>query len=752
MRPSLSILRGTVAKRILGLFLICALLPIGSLAVLSLWEMTGSLKEQTDRRLHQASKNVNMGILQGLYSLQGELGVLASSPEGLLRPSSGAPGETPLPTRDQHFLGLTLFREGSPAETLFGTPCPFPPPTDGIGKHLADGNAYLFVREVPGAPPRLYLAVSSGRRTPGEDLLVGEIHPKYLGEIIESVMPAETDLAVLDSSGAVLYGQKPLSADVIRRVVDGARDMHAGQFEWTGGGDTVLVNYRSIFMRAPYLSGNWTVVVSQSKANAFAAVTTFTRTFVLVIVLTLLVVSLLGIHQIRKNLDPLGKLQEETRKIGEGNFGDRIEIASGDEFEELALSFNTMAERLGMQFRALSDAKLQLEQEIAEREVAEEQLLQAQKMEAVGQLTGGIAHDFNNLLTVINGYSGIVLKRLGANDPIRKEIEGIGNAGERAASLVNQLLTFSRKKVLEPKVVNLNETFSDIDMILRRLTGEQIDLAVIRAKDLGSVRVDSGQIEQVVMNLTINARDAMPDGGGLTIETANRDIGGTDDSPAPSLPPGKYVTISVRDTGCGMDEKTRSRVFEPFFTTKPPGKGTGLGLSTVYGIVKQSQGHIILDSEVGKGTTFTVYLPRVEDTGREADISDRSDKEDAVGTETLLLAEDEDLVRDLVQSVLAARGYKVLAAKDGKESLEIGSRHEGTIHLLVTDMSMPNMNGGELAKRLAEARPGMKTLYMSGYMEDSGNGNNGLPPDAVFIQKPFRPDALARKVREVLDG
>ncbi len=353
---------------------------------------------------------------------------------------------------------------------------------------------------------------------------------------------------------------------------------------------------------------------------------------------------------------------------------------------------------------------------------------------------------------MINGYSGIVLKRLGKDDPIRQQIEGIGSAGERAASLINQLLMFSRKKVLEPKVVNLNETFSGIDMLLRRLVGEQFNLAVIRAKNLGRVRVDPGQIEQVVMNLTVNARDAMPDGGELTIETANRDIDDTNGSPAPSLPPGKYVTITVTDTGCGMDEKTRSRVFEPFYTTKAPGKGTGLGLSTVYGIVKQSQGHILLNSEVGKGTTFTVYLPRLEDTEMEADTFDRSRIELTGGTETLLLAEDEELVRDLVRTVLAARGYKVLTARDGKESLEIESRHEGTIHLLVTDMSMPNMNGRELAQRLAEIRPGIKTLYMSGYMEDSGNGNKESLPEALFIQKPFRPEALARKVREVLDG
>jgi len=752
MRPSLSILRGTVARRILGLFLVCALLPIGSLAVLSLWEMTGNLKKQTDRRLHQNSKNVNTGILQGLYSLKGELEVLSLSPEGLLRQSSGAPGETTRSALSQHFLGLTLFREGGKAETLFGKPCPYPPPTEGLRKHLADGNAHLFVREVPGAPPSVYMAVSPDRRREGERILVGQIHPMYLEEIIESVMPAETDLVILDSTGAVLYGQKPLPPDVTRRVVDALGRTYSGQFEWAGEGDTVLVNYRSVFMQGPYLSGNWTVVVSQSKKDAFAAVTTFTRTFILIVVLTFLVVSLLSIGQIRKNLSPLERLREGTRKISQGEFDSRVEIRSGDEFEELALSFNTMSGHLGNQFRALSEANRRMEQEIAERKRAEEQLLQAQKMEAVGQLTGGIAHDFNNLLTVINGYSRIVLARLGADDPGRKEIEGISSAGERAASVINQLLTFSRKKVLEPKVVNLNDSFSGIDMLLRRLTGDRIRLNVIRAEGLGCVRADPGQIEQILMNLTVNARDAMPNGGELTIETANRDVDGADGSPASSPPPGKYVTIKVSDTGCGMDEKTRSRVFEPFYTTKPPGKGTGLGLSTVYGIVKQSEGHILLDSEVGKGTTFEVCLPRLEDTETVAEIADGSNNELAGGTETLLLTDDEDLVRDLVRSILTARGYQVLVARDGKESLEIGSRHEGTIHLLVTDMSMPNMNGRELAQRLAEIRPGMKTLYMSGYMEDSGNGNKEPPPEALFIQKPFRPEALARKVREVLDG
>jgi putative nucleotidyltransferase with HDIG domain len=355
VKPSFSILRGTVAKRILGLFLLCALLPIGSLAVLSLWEMSVSLKEQTDRQLHHASKNVNMAILQSLYSLQTELEVRALSPGGLLRHSSGASERAPIPGQDRHFLGLTLFREGALANPLFGRPCPLPPMTDGIASHLAAGKAYVFVREVPGTPPRVYMAVSSDRRMPVESFLVGEIHPGYLREIIESVMPAETDLAILDATGAALFRSRPVPAEVVRRVGSEMERNFYGQFEWRGEGDTVLVNYRSIFMQAPYFSGDWAIVVSQSRADAFAVVTRFTKMFVLIIVLTLLVILLLSIVQIRRKLDPLGKLREGTRKIGEGNFGNRIEIATGDEFEDLAHSFNTMAERLGKEFHALTE-------------------------------------------------------------------------------------------------------------------------------------------------------------------------------------------------------------------------------------------------------------------------------------------------------------------------------------------------------------------------------------------------------------
>jgi signal transduction histidine kinase len=589
MKLSVSFMRSVVARRILVLFLFCSLLPIGSLAVLSLREMSGNLKKQTEQRLRHASKNVNLAILQGLSFLQAEMEALSLSSGGRLRKAFGEQENNPPFLRDHHFLGLTHFRERSGAETLFGTPCPPPPRTEGIRKHLAS---------------------------------VGEVHPKYLREIIENAIPAEGNLTILDSTGGVLYSSRFLPTEVTRRVGDKLRRTHASQFEWNRGDETYLVNSRSIFLKGAYLSEDWTVIVNQSKAEAFAPVQTFTRRFVLIIGFTVLVVLLLSIGQIRKNLSPLEKLRDGTRRISKGEFESRVDIESGDEFEELALSFNTMSERLGIQFRALSDANVRMEREIADRKRVEEQLLHSQKMEAIGQFTGGIAHDFSNLLMAINGYSGILLERLGADDTMRKEIQGINDAGERAASLVSQLLTFSRKKVHEQKVVNLNRLISDIDRIFRRMIPANINVVWTPEEELGSARIDPGLMEQVIVNLAVNARDAMPDGGALTIETANRDIDDLSVSLHPVESPGRYVTLRVSDTGCGMDEKTRSRIFEPFFTTKPSGKGTGLGLSTVYGIVQQSEGHIFVDSEVGKGATFTVYLPRVEAMSEERQLSE----------------------------------------------------------------------------------------------------------------------------------
>ncbi|HEX8843853.1 MAG TPA: response regulator [Pyrinomonadaceae bacterium] len=388
--------------------------------------------------------------------------------------------------------------------------------------------------------------------------------------------------------------------------------------------------------------------------------------------------------------------------------------------------------------------------DVTKRKHLEEQLRQSQKMEAVGRLAGGIAHDFNNLLTAITGYSDLTLKRLRAEDPLRRNVEEIKKAGDRAASLTRQLLAFSRKQVLQPKVLDLNAVVSDMEKMLGRLIGEDIELQTALSSELGSVRADPGQIEQVLLNLAVNARDAMPHGGNLIIETENVSLNEGYTTRHIAVKPGAYVMLAVSDTGCGMNEETQSRIFEPFFTTKEVGKGTGLGLSTVYGIVKQSGGNIWVYSEVGVGTAFKIYLPRVEEAAQEYKPGHEV-KEPLDGTEIILLAEDDERVRNLVREVLEGYGYRVLEAEAGGAALSVAERHGGPIHLLLTDVVMPKMSGRELADRLVQSRPGMKVLYMSGYTDESIVHHGVLDAGTPFIQKPFEPEALARKVRELLD-
>jgi PAS domain S-box-containing protein len=395
-------------------------------------------------------------------------------------------------------------------------------------------------------------------------------------------------------------------------------------------------------------------------------------------------------------------------------------------------------------------AELTLVNDITERKQLEEQLRQAQKMEAVGRLAGGVAHDFNNLLTVINGYSDLTLKRLPAEDPLRRNVEEVKRAGEHAANLTRQLLAFSRKQVLQPMIINLNEAVRETEKLLRRLIGEDVELRAALEPGLGSVKADPGQIEQVLMNLAVNARDAMPRGGKLTIGTENVYLDEEYAARHVSVAPGRYVMLAVSDTGTGMDEQTQARIFEPFFTTKEQGKGTGLGLSTVYGIVKQSGGHVWVYSEVGRGTTFKVYLPRADEGARE-DRETAGPAEGLGGTETILLAEDDELVRTMIRAILSDLGYKVLTAANGTGALSICERTEGAaIHLLLTDVVMPGMSGRELAAHLARLRPEMRVLFMSGYTDDAIVHHGVLDEGVNFIQKPFAPDALARKVREVL--
>jgi len=389
--------------------------------------------------------------------------------------------------------------------------------------------------------------------------------------------------------------------------------------------------------------------------------------------------------------------------------------------------------------------------DVSERRQLEDELRQAQKMEAVGRLAGGIAHDFNNLLTVIMGQTQLLRLRGERPTPPDGEVALIEKAAERAAELTRQLVAFSRKQVLQPKVIDLNAVVNHMGAMLRRVIGERIELVMSLKPRLWRVKADPGQVEQVIMNLALNARDAMPAGGRLTMTTTNVTVEATSQRQRALAPPGAYVALTVSDTGCGMDAQTQSRVFEPFFTTKEIGRGAGLGLSTVYGIVNQSGGAIRVDSEPGGGSTFTIYLARVDDP-----IPPLEPRRPAIealrGSETILVVEDEDEVRDVVLQALGINGYSVLQARDGREALAIADRQPGPIHLLVTDVVMPHMNGRELAEQLSPRRPEMKVLYMSGYTNDFVRSPSAGDQQTAFLQKPFSCETLGQKVRGVLDA
>ncbi|HZE26368.1 MAG TPA: PAS domain S-box protein [Terriglobales bacterium] len=389
-------------------------------------------------------------------------------------------------------------------------------------------------------------------------------------------------------------------------------------------------------------------------------------------------------------------------------------------------------------------------EDVTERRTLEDQFRQAQKMEAVGRLAGGVAHDFNNLLMVISGYTEVLLEQLKPEDPLKAKAQAIQQAADRATTLTRQLLAFSRKQLLELKVVDVNSIVSDMERLLRPLIGENIELTTRLAPDVGHTRADAGQLEQVIMNLMVNAKDAMSQGGKILIQTSKEDLDPTRREHS-LITPGPYVLLSVSDTGAGMDKETQSRIFEPFFTTKEQGKGTGLGLSTVYGIVKQSGGYVFAQSELGHGTTFQIYLPRVEDPAEHTGLT-RSAQVAMGGSETVLLVEDEESVRELVRDTLASRGYKMIEADNGDAGLRAAQAYDGTIDLLITDVVMPGMGGRELAQRVAAGRPQIKVLYLSGYTEDAIIPRGVLEPGTAFLQKPFTLQVLSRKVREVLRG
>ena len=385
----------------------------------------------------------------------------------------------------------------------------------------------------------------------------------------------------------------------------------------------------------------------------------------------------------------------------------------------------------------------------AEMVSLQEQLRQAQKMEAIGRLAGGIAHDFNNLLTVIKGNTQLSLMDLREGDPLKKNLEEIKSASDRAADLTRQLLAFSRKQIMEMRVIDLNTIIKNLEKMVRRIIGEDIELVTFLTEGIGRVRADPGQMEQAIINIVVNARDAMPDGGKLTIETANVELDEEYARNHVAVKTGRYVMLSISDTGVGMTSEVRERVFEPFFTTKEMGKGTGLGLSTVYGIVKQSEGNIWVYSEPGQGTTFKIYLPRVDEPLEE--LREEVIGEVPRGTETVLVVEDEETVRKLAVRVLKREGYKILEAPDGGKAFMLCEGFKEPIHLILTDVVMPGMSGSKLVERLKEIHPEMKVLYMSGYTDNAIVHHGVLEEGTNFIQKPFALDGLARKVREVLD-
>ena len=410
------------------------------------------------------------------------------------------------------------------------------------------------------------------------------------------------------------------------------------------------------------------------------------------------------------------------------------------EFVPKALASVASAVALGIERKRAEEALRQ----------SEERLRQVQKMEAVGRLAGGVAHDFNNLLTVITSYSDLVLEDLAPDDPTRDDIAQIRKAAEGAAALTRQLLAFSRQQVLEPKVLDLKATVAGTEKLLQRLIGEDVQLATALAPDLGAVKADPIQLEQIIINLAVNARDAMPAGGRLTIEAANVEMDEVYVRSHAPAPPGRYVMLALSDTGIGMDEQTKARIFEPFFTTKESGKGTGLGLATVYGIVKQAGGFIWVYSEPGRGTSFKVYLPRVDEAA-EPTVA-RPATEPRRGAETVLVVEDAASVRMVTRQALERYSYTVLEAPNGETALRLAAKHHGPIQLLLTDVVMPGLSGRQLAEQLSRLRPEMKVLYVSGYADNAIVHHGILDSGVAYLQKPFAPESLARRVRDVLDA
>ncbi len=541
-------------------------------------------------------------------------------------------------------------------------------------------------------------------------ILSSEVVFEYGGEISASSLVAMDEQQV---SQEIKNGKKPLQPQLGRKHF-----------------------YSSALELMPGARPSLTFVVLKSDEDALASVGRLNH---LLMGLGLIVV-LAGVMLVYVISDtftkPLGSLVEGVRALEEGNFGYPLRADGDDEVARVARAFESMRHTL--------------ERNEEQREQLEEQLRQAQKMDALGRLAGGVAHDFNNLLTVIKGNSDLALERIKPTDAVRANCEQIRRVADRAALLTRQLLAFSRRQMLQPKILDLNELIVEMGRLFERLLREDIEYKTQLGEPLGRVQADPGQMEQVLLNLIVNASDAMPKGGTLTIETANVCVDERFAQSRTPLATGDYVMLAVSDTGHGMEASTKARIFEPFFTTKEPGKGTGLGLATVYGVVKQSSGYIFVESEPGSGARFEIYLPQVPEKALAEPVEERAAKL-RPGRETVLLVEDEADVRALTCEFLKSAGYQVLTAEDGEEGLETGQRFGEQIDILVTDVVMPRLRGPELAKRLRRQLPDLKVVYMSGYTEEFSEAP-GLLQGAYFLQKPFSREALLRHIQDALKG
>ena len=533
----------------------------------------------------------------------------------------------------------------------------------------------------------------------------------------------------------------------------------AGEVTRLGGNEYVIA---SVPLGFDEMGGPATLYLARSVTAALNPLTgALGRSFLIAGLLAVLLVAGGAAVTSRATLRPLARFVTFLRAGagGEGTLADFSDprAAPPAEIATLTEAYNRLIESLRQQHAEIAQANATLREQVQERERAEqalrdseEQLRQSQKLEALGTLAGGVAHDFNNLLSVIMGFAQISARAAAADSALREDLAQISEAANRASGLVKQLLAFSRKQVMQPQIVDLNHIVARMETMLNRVIGEDVVLTTKLEPRLARIKADPGQLEQVIMNLVVNARDAMPTGGKIVIETRNVQLDARYERRPEAIAAGPAVMLAVSDTGIGMNEATRRRIFEPFFTTKPPGKGTGLGLSTVYGIVRQSEGSITVYSKPGEGCTFRCYFPPTTVETQRVDTA--LGEEPSGGAETVLVAEDDVQMRTLLRRCLASGGYMVLEASHGAAALELAAQHKGRIHLLVTDVVMPHMSGNELAQRLQAVRPDLRVLFISGYSDEAIARHGVLAPGAAFLQKPLRPDVLARAVRRILDG